>query len=122
MKIVIIQDFLRCGGTEKQSVLLVEYLQASGHQAHLITFRPGGLIKTKLQSGTRHSLQKFDTRLDWFAPGIGKFIRSISPDGIVCFGTMANCYAGILQRKFPAIKVISTVRSGKSLSLFTADL
>jgi predicted ABC-type transport system involved in lysophospholipase L1 biosynthesis ATPase subunit len=45
MKILIIQDHLRSGGTERQSVLLANAFAAAGHPATLLTFRPGGPLE-----------------------------------------------------------------------------
>ena len=42
MKILIVQDYLRSGGTERQSVLLANAFAAAGHATTLLTFRPGG--------------------------------------------------------------------------------
>lgn len=116
MKILIVQDRLRSGGTERQSVLLANAFAAAGHATTLLTFRPGGaLARTVASNVTRCSLQPFDTHLDWFAPGLLRAPRGIAPDAILCMGRMANGYAGRLQRHFPAAVVVGTMRTGKSL-------
>ena len=38
MKILILQDFLRSGGTERQCVLLANAFSAAGHGVTLVTF------------------------------------------------------------------------------------
>ena len=116
MKILIVQDRLRSGGTERQSILLANAFAAAGHPTTLLTFRPGGaLASTVAPPVSRHVLQPFDTRLDWFAPGLYRAIAAGAPDVILCMGRMANCYAGGLQERFPSTAVIATMRTGKEL-------
>ncbi|WP_414665050.1 glycosyltransferase [Horticoccus sp. 23ND18S-11] len=116
MKILIVQDFLRSGGTERQSVLLANAFAAAGHRTTLLTFRPGGaLAPTVVTSVARHVLQPLDFRADWFAPGLTAAARRLAPDVVLCMGRMANCYAGGLQSDLPAARVIATMRTGKPL-------
>ena len=116
MKILIIQDRLRSGGTERQSVLLANAFTAAGHETTLLTFRPGGaLADTVTTNVSRRVLQPFDTGLDWFAPRLYRTIAATIPDIILCMGRMANCYAGGLQERFPTVTVIATMRTGKRL-------
>ncbi len=118
MKILILQDYLRSGGTERQSVLLANAFAAAGHATTLLTFRPGGALASTLAANVTHrSLQTFDTRLDWFAPSLLRTIRAATPQIILCMGRMANCYAGRLQDHLPATPVIATMRTGKNLPL-----
>ncbi len=120
MKIIIVQDYLRSGGTERQSVLLVNAFAAAGHKVSLITFRPGGpLISTLAKNVAHHALQKYDTHLDWFAPGLTTLIEKFTPDIILCMGRIANCYAHTFvneaQDRWPKTAVICTMRTGKKL-------
>jgi len=116
MKILVVQDYLRSGGTERQSVLLANAFAAAGHATTLVTFRPGGALSATLAAAVvRRSLQPFDLGLDWFAPGLTRTVSDASPDIVLCMGRMANCYSGILQRHRPAAVVIATMRTGKSL-------
>lgn len=116
MKILIVQDHLRSGGTERQSVLLANAFAAAGHAATLLTFRPGGALDgTVAPRVNRRVLQPFDLQLDWFAPGLHRAVREEAPDITVCMGRMANCYAGGLQALRPGSVVISTMRTGKPL-------
>jgi glycosyltransferase involved in cell wall biosynthesis len=124
MKILIVQDYLRSGGTERQSVLLANALSAAGHATTLLTFRPGGALASSVSSQvTRVCLQPFDCGLDWFAPGLTAAARAPAFELILCKGRMANCYAGRLQRACPTSTVIATMRTGKPLpALFRASL
>ena len=116
MKILILQDFLRSGGTERQSVLLANAFAAAGHAATLLTFRPGGALAATVAPGVRRrALQPFDLGLDWLAPGLRAAVASAEPDVILCMGRMANCRAGGLQRAFPGAAVVATMRTGKPL-------
>jgi len=116
MKILIVQDFLRSGGTERQSVLLANAFSADGHQTTLLTFRPGGALASTVQpSVNRRILQPFDTGLDWFAPGLARTVAALAPDVVLCMGRMTNCHAGAVQSKFPGTPVVATMRTGKNL-------
>ncbi len=117
MKILIVQDYLRSGGTERQSILLTRAFSEAGHPATLLTFRPGGALSRQCDDLDVRSLQPFDLRLDWFCPGLGAAVGRIRPELILCMGRMANCFAGDLQIDHPDISVIGTLRTGKSLPL-----
>ena len=120
MKILLIQDYLRNGGTERQSVLLANAFAAAGHAVTLVTFRPGGRLEATVAPGVnRLVLQGFDTRLDWYAPGLGRTVEVLDPDIILCMGRMANCRAGRIvagiEDRRPDTVVIATMRTGKNL-------
>ena len=113
MKILILQDYLRSGGTERQCVLLANAFAAAGNKVTLVTFRPGGALDGTLGSAVRRvALQPFDLGLDWFAPGLIATVRDSAPDVILCLGRMANCHGWRLTRFAP---VVATMRTGKSL-------
>ena len=123
MKILIVQDYLRSGGTERQSVLLANAFCAAGHRTTLLTFRPSGPLLPTLAPSVQHqALQSYDLRLDWFAPGLFNAIETISPDLILCMGRMANCYGfalrHLVQDRWPDTAVIATMRTGKALPYF----
>ncbi len=116
MKILIVQDYLRSGGTERQSALLANAFAAAGNDTTLLTFRPAGALNSTIASTVRRiALQATDTTLDWFAPGLSRTARNLRADIILCMGRLANCYAGSLQNNCPNAAVIATMRTGKSL-------
>lgn len=119
MKILILQDYLRCGGTEHQSLFLASYFNNKGHDVTIITFRPGGILFSKLNKEKIKyiNLQVFDTKIDSFAPGICNIIQKESSDIILCMGRVANNYGGYIQKKFPDTVIICTIRTGKILSV-----
>ena len=119
MKILIVQDYLRSGGTERQSVFMATAFAKAGHEVTLLTFRPRGVLE--LDGGQQpfafRSLQPFDTRLDWFAPRLLRTAEEAAPDLVLCMGRMANCYAGFIQSRLPRAAVICTMRTGKALPM-----
>lgn len=117
MRILIIQDQLRVGGTERQSLFLAGTFQNDGHQSHVLVFRPGGHLNTAetLKDLSYSVLQQFDSKLSFWAPGLMATISKLSPEVILCMGRTANCYAGFIQKKFPQIPVVGTIRTGKIL-------
>ncbi len=117
LKILLLQDRLRGGGTERQTVFLADAFAERGHAVSLFTFRPGGALLDG-RSGdlvALESLQPFDTGLDWFAPGLSRRAQQLAPDLILCMGRMANCRAAQLRRAVPRAVVVATVRTGKPL-------
>jgi glycosyltransferase involved in cell wall biosynthesis len=124
MKILLLQDHLRSGGTERQTVLLANAFAGAGHEARLVTLRPGGPLASSVAAGVKHiALQPFDTGLDWFAPGLKRAATVFGPDVILCMGRIANCHAGALQAHLPGTAVVATMRTGKSLpAKFRASL
>ncbi len=117
MKILIVQDYLRSGGTERQAVFLGSAAAKAGHEVTLLTFRPRGALgdDAENQPFAFKSLQPFDCHLDWFAPGLLRTAAEAAPDLVLCMGRMANCYAGFIQSRLPHAAVICTMRTGKHL-------
>ena len=117
MKILVVQDHLRSGGTERQSILLARAFSAAGHPTTLLTFRPSGALAGELAGITHRTLQPFDLGFDWFAPRLLHAVAAAGPDVVLCMGRMANCYAGFVQQQHPPIVVVGTMRTGKPLPL-----
>ena len=113
MKILVIQDYLRNGGTERQAVLLARAFREAGHDAILLTFRPGGTLARELAGVEHRVLQPFDMGLDWFAPGLIAVAVRLAPDIVLCMGRTANRHAAALQRRLPCTAVVATVRTDK---------
>jgi glycosyltransferase involved in cell wall biosynthesis len=115
MKIIVLQDILRSGGTERHSILLAREFAGLGHPTELITFRPGGQLAPTAPPCWR-ALQPFDTRIDWFAPGLTKAVLGPAPDIVLCMGKTTNCFAGYLQRRARSrglpTAVVATLRAG----------
>jgi len=125
MKILIVQDYLRSGGTERQSVFMATAFAKAGHEITLLTFRPRGVLEIDAgqQPFAFRSLQSSDTGLDWFAPGLLRAAEEAAPEIVLCMGRMANCYAGFIAGRLPSSTVICTMRTGKNLPfLFVRSL
>jgi glycosyltransferase involved in cell wall biosynthesis len=118
MKIIVLQDHLRSGGTERHSILLTREFAGLGHDSCLVTFRPGGILAPGA-GGLARSLQPFDTGIDWFGPRLSGTVLGGSPDIVLCMGKTANCFAGRLQAKAGArglgTRVVATLRAGGKL-------
>ncbi|HEY5229254.1 MAG TPA: glycosyltransferase [Opitutaceae bacterium] len=114
MKIIVLQDHLRSGGTERHSILLNREFAAHGGESSLVTFRPGG--KLAPSAGPYTPLQPFDTGIDWFGPGLSRRVLGPSPDIVLCMGKTANCFAGRLQdsarTRGLGTSVVATLRAG----------
>lgn len=116
MKILLVQDYLRSGGTERQSVLLANAFAAAGHATTLLTFRPGGALADTVDDAVaRRVLQPIDLRLDWLAPRLLSTARRTGPDIVLCMGRMANCHGASLQAGLPSVAVVGSMRTGKPL-------
>lgn len=115
MKILLVQDHLRSGGTERQTLLLAHGFAAVGHAVRLLTFRPGGALARETAPLDVITLQPRDLGLDWFAPGLARAARAFAPDIVLTMGRMANCYGTTLARALPRAAVIGTMRTGKPL-------
>lgn len=120
MKIVVVQDVLRSGGTERQSVLLARGFHARGHDTLLLTFRPGGALAGSVEGFEHRALQPFDFGWDWFAPALSAQLRRQEPDAVLAMGRMANCHLGsvvgpVHRRAGRPGVAIATFRTGKRL-------
>lgn len=122
MKIALVQDYLRMGGTERQTVSLARAFAAAGHEVLIVTFRPGGPLALEAGDRVRHrALQPVDLHLDWFAPGLVRTLRAFEPDIVQLMGRMANCHGARLIRALPAAAVLATFRTGKPIPRFYAQ-
>ncbi len=114
MRILFLQDHLRIGGTEKQTVALAQFGQKNGYQTGLLVFRPGGALPMRETPGSYFkTLQPFNTHIDEWAPGLIRNIKDFSPDAIVFMGKVAHLYLERLKSYFPNTAMIATFRSGK---------
>ncbi|MCC5839486.1 MAG: glycosyltransferase [Opitutales bacterium] len=116
-RILLFQDRLRIGGTERQTLFLARWLQNAGHTVGVLVTEPGGELWDQLCEAGHQvlSLQQRSYGLPLLAPGLFRTVRAWQPDTILAMGRTANCYAGILQRAFPGVCVVGSVRTGKQL-------
>lgn len=114
MRIVVVQDYLRNGGTEKHSVFLANHFDHEGHESTLLSFRPGGVLKAQLQTPHR-ALQPFDSKLDTWAPLLQKRLGALAPDVVLLMGRAANTKLPHIRAAAPAAKIVATLRTGTDL-------
>lgn len=114
MKIAIIQDWLRTGGTEKHTVHLANRFQAAGEDCFVITVRPGGPLSERLQA-RRVSLQPIDTRVNVWTPGLTNTLRQEAPDIILLMGKVANSRGLRLKERVPDAVIVGTLRTGNPI-------
>ncbi len=117
MRVAFIQDHLRSGGTENQTIHIADGLAQSGYETHVVVFRKGGALDKLAQSKsfTLTFLNQGLLKTDWFAPGLKKQIDSIAPDVVIAMGRMGNCHAGLLCRSERRYTIIATFRTGRAI-------
>ena len=118
MRILFLQDYLRGGGTERQTLALARHCRLRGHDASIITFRPRGpLEQIALDAGIPvQSLQRNDTGLNGYAPGLKRAVVELQPHISIAMGRMANARCLLLKRCLPHRSVLGTMRTGKLIS------
>lgn len=119
LRLAILQDHLRNGGTEQQTLAIAEGLTKAGHNVHLIVFRRGGVLDEKVAAivpdGHTHYLNQGPLKTDWFAPGLKQLLKQLAPDAVLPMGRMANCHAGLLARHTRDYKLFATFRTGRAI-------
>ena len=116
MRVLFLQDHLRMGGTEKNTLALARYGGERGQDTGLLVFRPGGVLKPDAPTPFYfRELQPFNSHIDEWAPGLGKAVRSFAPDAIIFMGKVAHLYLPLLRKEFPSVRHIATFRSSRSL-------
>jgi len=115
MKILILQDRLRLGGTEVQALALGQQWLDLGHEIRLIVFRSGGQLADSpaAKKLAPKILQPFATWLDGWAPGLEKAVTEFQPDVVVAFGREANAKLPRLRKLSPQPWLVATLRSGR---------
>jgi glycosyltransferase involved in cell wall biosynthesis len=118
MKVLILQDHLRGGGTERQSVKLTKALLQAGTHAKLLVAYPGGQLDTLAQeelgehlhflssSQTLHSLKAL-LNLSKNFPG--------TPHVLLCMGRWSHSVVALIPKPKNQIRV-STVRTSRPLN------
>ncbi len=113
MKILILQDHLRLGGTEAQALALGSQWLDLGHDVRLLAFRPGGAL-AETPAAKKLSpkvLQPVESWMDSWAPGLDKAVQTAAPDVVVAFGREANSKLWRLSKLSPRPKLVATLRS-----------
>jgi len=114
VKIAIIQDFLRTGGTEKHTVHLANRFAEAGHDSFVVTFRPHGPLSKNLNA--RHiALQPIDSHLNIWTPGLTTTLRTERPDIILLMGKVANSRGVRLKERVPEAVIVGALRTGNPI-------
>lgn len=114
MKIAIIQDWLRTGGTEKHTVHLANRFVAAGHDCFVVAFRPGGPLMKNLEARCI-ALQPIDTHINIWTPGLTTTLRTERPDIILLMGKIANSRGLRLKERVPESVIVGTLRTGNPI-------
>lgn len=117
MRVALIQDYLRSGGTENQTLHIARGLAEAGINSHVIVFRSDGFLEAKAEKSPfkLHHLRQGPLKTDWFAPGLAKLLEEIDPQVAIAMGRMANCHAGWLATRKRDYRLVATCRTGKTL-------
>lgn len=116
-RLLILQDYLRHGGTESHAVWLATAMRARGVEASILTCRPGGPLAARARDAgvPLRALQPFDCRIDGFAPRRVAVVREMRPDAVLLMGKVANAGALSLAGAMPGLRVVGSVRTGHPL-------
>ncbi len=118
LRVAILQDHLRSGGTERQALAIAEGLSQRGAETHLVVFRQGGALDEQTID------KPFQTRFlpqrllpaNWRAPGLRRLLADLQPNAVIAMGRMANCHLGLLCLRPPAnCALVATFRTGRSI-------
>lgn len=117
MKVAVLQDYLRVGGTEHQTLWLAAKLRSETVDTHVVCFRPGGALAqaADLNGIKRHVLQPFDSYLNGWAPGLVPKLRALGVDCVIAMGREANATLPRLRAAFPGCRLIATFRTGRAV-------
>lgn len=117
MKILFYQDYLRVGGTEAHTLHLSRWVCENGHQAVVLTNRPGGRLSSAIIDPpvALRTLQPFQSGVNFWAPGWRSAIHNENPDAIILMGRVANSMGNPIRSQFPDIPVIASLRTGRPI-------
>lgn len=117
MRIALLQDHLRNGGTENQTLHIAEGLARAGLEICVVVFRSGGVLDKRARNGAYQLrfLNQGPLKTDWFAPGLKRLLLSERFDVAIGMGRMANCHIGLLTPSSSRLKLVATFRTGKAI-------
>ena len=112
---VVLQDRNRVGGTERQSIWLVESLKLHAWDSRLRLLYPEDFPASKPWTRT------FDGGSLAAMRAIGSVVsefRTDAPDVLICMGRTANSMGFLLKCLFPGLKLVTTCRTNRRLPFF----
>lgn len=113
--VVILQDRLRIGGTEKQSVWMAEALRQRAWDCRLRL-----LLPEHVEQNERGVLAGASGRLAilWSFLRLLKDLRASPPDVMICMGRVANCLGFLAKWAVPSLRLVATCRTNRKLPFF----
>ena len=118
MKFDFVQDRLRGGGTERQSIELAKHLQIEGAEVHLIVGTKGASLDRLALEQMGDRIHFISERENWLSHIKGFFYlrRQTYSEAIIviCMGRWAHLLFGLLPKR-PNLRIISTVRGNRGL-------
>ncbi len=121
MRILFLLDSPKNFETANFVLPLIPALQKVSHEVAAIFFRPNKAISKHFNSlgiPTR-ALQFFDSRINFYAPGLRSCISLFQPDAIVFCGAGTLFHGGPLSRFFKGIPQISLTKFSKNPNWFS---
>ena len=117
-RIAVLQDYLRMGGTERNTLALCDQLSREGNEVILITARPAGPLAPLAQRAFYRILaaQPFDFRVNWFPPRVFKLLDREKIEQVILMGRVSNELGWRLQRRFADLEVVASIRTGRPLT------
>ncbi|MEM7673298.1 MAG: glycosyltransferase [Verrucomicrobiota bacterium] len=117
-RVCVLQDYLRMGGTERNSLALCNDLARQGATVTLLTARPGGILATAAKElGIQHCASQFmDLKLNWFPPKTLKKMDGLDCDQVILMGRVANEFGWRIKDQNPDIELIASIRTGRTLT------
>ncbi|MEM1223188.1 MAG: glycosyltransferase family 4 protein [Verrucomicrobiota bacterium] len=113
MKVIVLQDTLRGGGTERQSIQLTKALCNDGIDTQLWVGYAGSALDSLAQETLASSLNFCSRSKSWALPATLLKLRSTTAT-IVCMGRWAH-YVGALLPTNNSRKLIATIRTSRPL-------
>lgn len=114
--IIILQDKLRGGGTERNSIWLANQFHRAGYPAHLLVFEEPAATIDGIDAPVSY-LRRPSCLGEWYAPRLTRRLRQLHPATVLCMGRNANCHGWWIQQRLPHLRVITTCRTNRPLPL-----
>ena len=116
MRILILQDHLRGGGTERQSITLAQALIQGGHEVQLLVGYRGGALDALAINALGERVQFISAQKWLHTPKAGWKLKQLQPshDLTLCMGRWAHSLNALVPTP-PQHKIISTVRTSRPL-------
>ncbi len=116
-RIIILQDKLRGGGTERNSIWLANQFHHAGWQSHLVVFERPDVSVEGIDAPVSY-LRGRSILGDWYAPRLISCLRELGPAVVICMGRNANSYGCWIRARLRGVKIVTTCRTNRRLPFF----